>query len=311
MSDSLHSASNNQPVRRSWTRRAAVRALRLVVIVGLVLVVLRMSGCMESLFYHPESGPTPVPPGYIGAQSVWFPSSDGTQLHGWFIPARDKSGAVITGQRTPGILHVHGNAGNIESHAWFTEYLPPAGFAVFVFDYRGYGESHGRPRKRGPLIADTNAALDALLARPEVDPQRIAMYGQSLGGAIGLNVMADRPEIKCGVFESPFASWRSIAACAIGGDNPNLLCRTLAAILIPDSHSPTDAIARINRPMLLLHGTADSIIPISQSRRLKDAAGDNATLIELPGGDHNTLRDSNPEIDKMVIDFFQQQFSSG
>lgn len=265
---------------------------------------------MESLFYHPVGGPTPVPNNYRGAESVWFASADGTQLHGWFIPARDSNGAVATDRRMPAILHVHGNAGNIESHAWFTEYLPPVGFAVFVFDYRGYGESHGRARTRGPLIEDTNAALSALLARPDVDPQRIGVYGQSLGGAIGLNVMADRTEIKCGVFESSFASWRSIAACTIGGDQPNLFCRTLVGILISDSHSPVDAIARIQRPMLLLHGTADSIIPISHSRRLKEAAGEHATLIELPGGDHNTLRDSNPEIEDAVIGFLREHLTA-
>jgi hypothetical protein len=295
---------------RGWKRRLAMIALRWSIVVALLLAVLRLTGCMEHLFYHPDHGKTPVPRNYPGAESVWFTSADGTKLHGWFIPARDERGQVITDRRVPGILHVHGNAGNISSHAWFTEYLPLAGFSVLVFDYRGYGESEGRARTRGPLIEDANAALDALLGRPDVDPERVGMYGQSLGGAIALNVMAARPQIKCAVFESSFSSWQSIAACVLGGDPPNLICRMLASILISDSHRPVDAIAKVQAPVLLVHGTDDRISPVSHSRALKEAGGENVELVEIPRGDHNTLRDTNPEIEELVIQFFRSHLES-
>ncbi len=243
----------------------------------------------------------------MGAESVWFQSADGTRLHGWFIPtSRPRSNEGLP----PAILHVHGNAGNIESHSWFTEFFPAAGYSVFIFDYRGYGESEGRARRRWPLIEDTNAALDALLRRNDIDANRIGMYGQSLGGAIGLNVMVDRSEIRAAIIESSFASWREIAACAVGGDDPGIVFRWLAAILIPDTHRPDEAIARIKRPILLVHGTSDSIIPVSHSRKLAAASGGRARLIELPGGDHNTLRESHPEVDQLMIDFVEKQLAA-
>ncbi|HRP62483.1 MAG TPA: alpha/beta fold hydrolase [Phycisphaerales bacterium] len=274
-------------------------ALLLVVII----LMLRLTGCMERMFYIPTVGPTPLAAAPRGTQEVWFNSTDSTRLYGWFIPSRLHAEG---GPPAPTILHVHGNAGNIQSHTYFTEYLPHAGFNVFIFDYRGYGQSAGSAKRRNDLIADTHAALDAMLQRSDVDVSRIGLYGQSLGGAIGVNLMAERPEIKAAVIESAFTSWREIAASVVGGDPPNFIGRWLAALVLPDHARPIDAIARIERPMLLIHGDADSIIPVGHSRRLAAAAPDFAELLLLPGGDHNTLRDSHPEIDMQVVRFFRR-----
>ncbi|MHC4304381.1 MAG: alpha/beta hydrolase [Planctomycetota bacterium] len=287
--------------RLQWLLRPGVAAL---VVIALVAVV-SATGCMERLFYYPLRGRTDPPPHLAGAESVWFRSADGTRLHGWFIPA----GGPALVERIPTILHVHGNAGNIESHVGFTEYLPAAGFNLFIFDYRGYGQSEGRARRRGPLIADSQAALDAVLTRNDVNPARIALYAQSLGGAIGLNLMADRPEIRAAVIESSFASWRDMAASAVGGDPPGAVSRFLASILINDDRRPLDAVARIDRPILLIHGADDTIIPVSHSRRLSEA-GPTTELVEIAGGDHNTLRWTNPEIEQLTIEFFKKHLAA-
>lgn len=277
------------------------RWLRLMALCAALLAALRMTGCMERLFYHPTAGPTPAMP---DAERVFFTSHDGTQLCGWFVPAHADTSPAGT------ILHVHGNAGNINDHAWFTEYLPPAGFNVFIFDYRGYGQSEGTARRRQPLIEDTNAALEYVLTRDDVDAARIGMYGQSLGGSIGLNVMAERPEIRAAVIESAFDSWRTIAANAVGGDPPAWLAKALAWLLISDAARVDEAIARCSpRPILIVHGDGDRIVPISHGRRLKNAGGSNVTLREYAGGDHNSLRETHPEVEAAVIGFFRSHLS--
>ena len=122
--------------------------------------------------------------------------------------------------------------------------------------------------------------------------------------------MADRPEIRAAVLESAFARWREAAANAVGGEPPNPIGRGLAWLLIKDDHRPVDAIKRIDRPILLLHGTADGTVPISHGRRLAQA-GQRAELIELQGGDHNTLRDTHRRVEQLTIDFFRKNLGEG
>lgn len=291
------------------TKRRKTRWGRMAAILAAIVLVFWISGCMERYFYYPTVEPTPPPKQFAGAASVWFNSGDGTRLHGWFIPAQ---GERDDAARAPTILHVHGNAGNMLHHFGFVDFLPAAGFNLFMFDYRGYGQSEGRPRSRAALIADAYAALDALLARSGVDPNQIGLFGQSLGGTIALNLMAERREIKAAIIESAFVSWREMAGCALGGETPGLLCRALAFVLIPDSHRADKAIARIDRSILLMHASEDTIIPCSNQQRLRDAASAEATvqLIEWPQGDHNSVRDSNPDYERTVADFFNTTLRS-
>ena len=109
--------------RRPWTG-----PLRLLIVAAALVLILRLTGCMERLFYYPRSGPTPVPQTFDAAEGIWFESGDGTRLYGWFIPAQ----TAPTGG-APTIIHVHGNAGNIEDHLGITESLPDRGFNLFIF----------------------------------------------------------------------------------------------------------------------------------------------------------------------------------
>ena len=274
-----------------------IRVIRPLLVAAAVVAVLGIAGLMERLFFVPDGGPTPAPP---GAEAVDFVSGDGTMLHGWFLPA------VGDGPARGTILHTHGNAGNIASHLGFTGYLPAAGFNLFIFDYRGYGQSAGRPTRRGSLIMDTHAALDTLLARPDVDADRIGLYAQSLGGAIGLAVMADRPEIRAAAIDSAFCDWQAVAAEAVGGDDPGLFARALAAILIRRGDPPLEAARRIDRPLLVLHGTDDTIVRAHHGRDIAEAAPRGA-LVLLDGGQHNSLLETHPEVAGLVVEFFEEQ----
>jgi len=290
-----------------------LRVVRLTLLLGVVMLALRVGGCAERLFYVPTREPTPVPREFDGARLVRFESRDGTKLCGWFIPAQRgvsdpnvHDAATARTDRAPTVLHVHGNAGNMNGHIGFTEYLPYEGFNLFLFDYRGYGESEGTASRRGPLTEDASAALDAMLAQPEVDPSRAALFGQSLGGAIAVNLMAQRDEFRCAVLESPFASWRLAAATALSGGEPGWVSRSLAWLLIDDANRPVDSITSIDVPILIVHGDADRIVPVLHGRLLRDAAPERVTLIEFKGGDHNTLCDTHPESRRMSVEFLRK-----
>lgn len=135
-------------------------------------------------FYYPDNkvyGPTPAE-----AESITFTAKDGTHLHGWFIPTAfgRPENAVAT------VIHVHGNAGNMSAHWPLVSWLPERNVNLFMFDYRGFGESEGTPSQEG-LLDDTKSAIDYVRHRADVNPERLVLLGQSLGGnnvlaAVGL-----------------------------------------------------------------------------------------------------------------------------
>jgi dipeptidyl aminopeptidase/acylaminoacyl peptidase len=282
-------------------------AKRLVAL-GAIIGFLRVFGCTERLFYHPDRAPTPPP---REASRVAFHSADGTRLCGWWFAARTSHDDPAPAAKRPTVIHIHGNAGNVADHIWFTNYLPSHGYNLFIFDYRGYGESEGSPRRRRDLIADAHAAIDYVLSRTDVNQELVGVYGQSLGGAIALNVVRDRREVRAAVIESSFTSWRDAAASVLSRVLPGALARYFAVVLIEDSMRPIDAIAAIDRPLLLIHGTADEIIPIEHGDALAAMAGAAAETLFLDGGEHNSLLDSHPELRHAVLAFLERTLSAG
>lgn len=286
------------PLRRLFgsRRRIAINLALLAACVG-AWIVIDVRGWLEArMVYYPsrEAFETPAE-----VEDVLFQTPDGLQLHGWFMPAQASAGAE--GAPRPTILHVHGNAGHVAGHATFSEFLTNAGFHVFVFDYRGYGRSdRGGRLTRQKLLADTHAAIDYLRARTDVDPQRIGMLGYSLGAVIGLAAAAEREEIRAVAVAAPFGSWKSIARDHLGPVG-GLLARA-------GMDADAAACALGDRPLLILHGTADTIVPVAHAERLAEscrAAGVAPEVMIVDGADHVDLLDP-PAVRQRVISFFQQ-----
>lgn len=304
-------------------RRSLIRWLRLPVVLAIVFAIMAWTGCAERLFYFPQRG-TPAPP--PGAEEIWFEASDGVRLHGWFLaantagveaaagglhdstaPAEDLEASPPTARAT--ILVAHGNAGNIENHLGFVSFLPAHGFNVLIFDYRGYGNSDQAPINRDCLLLDMLAALDAARARPEVDRGRIGLYAQSLGAVFGLAAMAERPEIKAAVIVSPFTRWRDIVATTLGGEPPGFISRAIASTCIRSGLDPIDSVAAItDRPILIIHGLDDEIVPHEHGERMAEAGGANVRLRLVKGADHNSIRFLDPDFDRSIIDFYREAF---
>jgi fermentation-respiration switch protein FrsA (DUF1100 family) len=233
-----------------------------------------LAGCISSPFYYPDRVvySTPASAG-LPFEAVSFASADGTLLTGWFIPA---VGYPKAAKAT--VVHFHGNAQNMTAHWRFVEWLPQRGFNTLVFDYRGYGASAGSPEPKG-VFEDSNAALDYVRKRADVDPTRLLVLGQSLGGtnAIAAVGAGNRAGVRAMAIEATFYSYSSIASDKIPG----------AGVLVSDTYSADRTIANLAPiPLLLLHGTADAVIPYAHSRRLFDKAREPKTLMTVEGGGH-------------------------
>jgi hypothetical protein len=254
------------------------------VALGLAVVVLfcSMTGCVSRMFYYPDrvAHGSPADAG-LAFTEVRFASRDGTALSGWFVPAR--------GGATGTVIHLHGNAQNMSAHFSFVDWLPARGFNVFAFDYRGYGASAGRPDRRG-IYEDSLAAIEHVLSRPDVDPSRVVVFGQSLGGVNALAVLGREGTrgVKAVVADSAFFSYRSIVKDKIGAmPGLSVLRGPLSYLVIGDRLGPGEVVDRIAPvPVLFLHGTADRVIPASHAQRLYDRAREPKTLWLVPGLGH-------------------------
>jgi fermentation-respiration switch protein FrsA (DUF1100 family) len=261
-----------------------METLRIIGIILGVLVlsglIVGISGCANSAFYYPtrEVYGNPGQRG-ITFEPVTFTSRDGTRLSGWFLPANDATTGATDARKAKGtVIHFHGNAQNMTAHWEFAGWLPARGFNVFVFDYRGYGASEGRPTQRG-LFEDSQAALDYVRTRPDVDVTRLLVFGQSLGGnqAIAAVGAGNRAGVRALAEESTFYSYSFIAGEKVPG----------GGVLIGNKYSASKYVAALPPiPLLMLHGTADPVVSYKNAVKLFSAAKEPKKLITIEGGGH-------------------------
>lgn len=227
------------------------------------------------LFYFPTRDEPSTPANWgLKFEAVDFDSADGTPLHGWFIPGK-------TSKPKGTIVFSHGNAGSISYHIGFCAWFAEAGYNVFMYDYRGFGKSGGEPDRRG-MIDDVKAAFAYIMKRPDIDKRRIISYGHSLGGAQSVTALAESPVkgLRAIIIDGAFASYQAMAS-VIGGQ--------LGASLVSDELAPKDFVAKLAPiPFLVVHGSHDEVVPVSQGIQLYQSAGQPKTLFEVKDGRHGT-----------------------
>jgi fermentation-respiration switch protein FrsA (DUF1100 family) len=236
-----------------------------------------LAGC-NGLFYYPDhveySRPADLGP---RVEDVTFTSHDGTRLDGWFIPARaPRKGTVV---------QFHGNAQNLTSHVEFVAWLADAGYDVFAFDYPGYGRSDGEPTRDGTVLAGA-AALSYVRSRPDVDPSRVLVLGQSLGGAVALATVGEGPPglVRGVAVDATFASYQHMGNEVLGG---HAITYPLAWLLLGSAHDPEDTLDQLPpTPLLVLHGDADRVVPFEEGERLFDEASPPKQFVPIAGADH-------------------------
>ncbi len=220
------------------------------------------------LVYFPDRS-TRVDPRSLGmeAEELALTTSDGVRLHGWYLPAEEARGAL---------LFCHGNAGNVSHRLSAARAFLEMDVSVLLFDYRGYGASEGSPSEEG-TYRDAEAAYDSLRARGFA-PRQIALYGESLGGAVAIE-LARRREVACVVSESAFSSVPELGAEIY----PWLPVRLLASI----RYDNRSKIGDLRASILIVHSPADDIVPYRHAERLLERARDPKELLVTAGG-HNS-----------------------
>lgn len=226
---------------------------------------------LNSLLYFPSRAIAETP-GDAGLhyRDLALETEDGERLHGWWINAR----SAPVGH----VLLCHGNAGNVGERILHASLLTAAGFDVLLFDYRGYGRSSGRPSEQG-TYRDARSALACMLRQPGVDASRVLYLGESLGGAVAVELALAHPPAGL-VLLSTFTSVRDMSRAHYP---------FIPAGVVPDAYPSLRRIRDLRTPLLVLHGAGDDIVPLSHGRSLFEAAPGPKRMRVFPGVGHNDL----------------------
>jgi uncharacterized protein len=214
----------------------------------------------------------------IKFENIQITTRDNINLDTWFVPAKDND---LVGKGV--ILFCHGNGGNISNRISYLPIFRELGLATFLFDYRGYGKSVGSPSEEG-TYADVEAAWQYLIQERQIPPQKIIIYGESLGGAIA-SYLAQKISQPNGnnnagglVLASTFTSISDRAAELY----PFMPIRFLSRF----SYNSIDRLPSIKIPVLVIHSIDDEIIPFHHGERNFQVANPTKKLVRLRG-DHN------------------------
>ena len=255
-------------------------------IIVAVSALIALNGWMylqqAAMTFYPERalGATPASWG-LAYEDVFLSAQDGVRLHGWYIP-RQGSKRVL--------LFMHGNAGNISHRGESIAVFHRLGLNVLIFDYRGYGKSHGSPSERG-LYQDAAAAWHYLIGTRGFRGEDIILFGRSLGGAVAAKLAS---EVQAGsvILESTFSSARDVAASLFP-----LLSRL---VVLRYDFDTASYLKSVTSPILVLHSPEDDIIPFYLGERVYQAAGEPKVFVEMQGGHNGGFLQTQPRYEEAL-----------
>ncbi len=222
-------------------------------------------------------------------QNVSFETTDGVELSGWFIPSEGARGVI---------LFCHGNAGNISHRLESIQIFHRLGLDVFIFDYRGYGQSRGKPTERG-TYQDAQAAWRYLVEERQVNPSQVIVFGRSLGGAVA-SCLAQSHRPGALILESTFTSLPDIAATLY----PYLPVR----LLLRFEYNTAEYLGRVDCPVLIVHSGDDEIMPFSHGRRLFETAREPKKFLEISGTHNEGFITSGKHYEEGLNAFISEHF---
>lgn len=207
-----------------------------------------------------------------GLERLWLDIGRERYVEAWFLPGDGVSEAAPG----PLVVFAHGNGELIDHWAHELALYREMGVSVLLPEYRGYGRSDGRPGQRA-LTGDMVAWYDHVAARPDVDASRIVLHGRSLGGGIVCALASERPPAAM-ILESTFTSITDVVRAW-----------HVPAMLVRDRFDNRSCIERFDKPLLVVHGTCDELLPVAHGRALADAAA-RARLVLYECGHNDLMR---------------------
>jgi fermentation-respiration switch protein FrsA (DUF1100 family) len=214
----------------------------------------------------------------IKREDVWFSTPDDVRLHGWFfsVPASKKT-----------ILFSHGNTGNLTGRLNLVSLLLQCDASVLIYDYRGYGRSQGIPSLPG-LCVDGESAFDYLVKERNIPHDQIVIYGESLGSAVSCEIAGNR-DCAAIILQSGFASLQKI------GKKVMPFTSIYPDFLFPKPKLNTvAAMAKDNRPLLILHGKKDIVVPFAHAEEIYHRAAEPKQFVPLDEAAHSDLWSASP-----------------
>lgn len=257
--------------RRSWKYRVA-RLLGGAILCyqGIVIVLMLLENW---LLFHPlRATEYWLPPPNSRVQDVELQTVNGTRIHAWWCPTKNWLPAQGA------LLYCHGNAGNLSCRADAVALWQQAlDVSVLIFDYPGYGRSNGRVTEAG-CYRSADAAYHWLTQTMKVPPERLLIYGGSLGGGVAVDLASRQPH-RALILVKTFTSIPDAAQSVY----PWLPVRWL----VRNRFDNLEKIGRCTRPIFIAHGTTDRLVPFVQGQRLFEAASEPKQFLAMAGLDHN------------------------
>ena len=224
----------------------------------------------ERLVWWPGPAPSRTPDDVgLPFRDLWLETRDGERIHAWLVLPRETSAAAPRGA----VLLAHGNAGNIGMRLEYARAFTAMGLAVLLLEYRGYGGSSGRPTEDGTYV-DAETAYDHLVAVEGFQGRRIVAFGESLGGAVAIELALRRP-VAAVIVEDTFTSAADVGSKLY----PWLPVRLLGRV----RYDSIGKLGRLDVPLLVLHSPEDDLIPFEHGRRLFEAAREPKRFLPTQG----------------------------
>ncbi len=233
-----------------------------------------------------KEGSSPVPPlNKEGSSPVPPLNQEGSSP----VPPFNKEGSSPVPPLNKGglggvVLYLHGNGLNVGANVEHANRFHRLGLSVFLIDYRGYGKSQGEFPTESQVYEDAQLAWDYLVKQRGINPKQIYIYGHSLGGAIAIDLAVRHAEAAGLIVEGSFTSARAMVDFQSG-----VYWMFPIDLLLTQRFDSIAKVDRLQMPVLFIHGTADTIVPVEMSKKLFVVAPEPKQLYIVPDAGHNNL----------------------